>query len=204
MTARHLALCAALALMPATGALAQSAGDFTLGFGLHSVMPKDDNGDLAGFSSHVGDNAQPTFTFEYFIRDNLGIEVLAATPFSHNVDLDGLGKVAKVKHLPPTVSLQYHFRNSSAVTPFVGVGLNYTTFLSDKATGALAGNDLELGDSWGLALHAGLDYAISERGAIRVDARWMDIDSTVKLNGDKIGTAHIDPVVLGVAYVHRF
>ena len=45
--------------------------------------------------------------------DNIGLEVLAATPFSHDIDatgsIAGLGKIAEVKQLPPTVSLQYHF-----------------------------------------------------------------------------------------------
>ena len=43
-----------------------------------------------------------------------------------------------------------------------------------------------------------------ERGAIRVDARWMDIGSDVKLNGTKIGKANIDPLVYGLAYVFKF
>ncbi|MEI4470550.1 OmpW/AlkL family protein [Frigidibacter sp. MR17.24] len=198
------AACAALALLPASGALAQSAGDITLGFGLHTVNPKDDIGTLAGAEAHAGDNAQPTITFEYFLRDNLGIELLAATPFSHDVSLAGLGTVAKVKQLPPTVSIQYHVQTGTRATPFLGVGLNWTTFTEDKGTGALAGADVDLDDSWGLALHAGVDWQISERGALRLDARWIDIDSEVKVNGAKVGTAHVDPWVFGVAYVHRF
>lgn len=198
-----LALAAALAL-PALPALAQSAGEWTLGVGLGYVQPKDGNGDLAGFKADIGNNVQPTITFEYFIMDNVGIEVLAATPFEHDVKLDGLGKVGSVQHLPPTVSLQYHFANASDITPFVGVGFNYTVFFKEKTTGALAGNRLQLEDSAGVALHAGLDYKISERGSLRADLRWMDIESKVKLNGDYIGKAKIDPVVMGVAYVHKF
>jgi outer membrane protein len=190
----------------AAPALAQSAGDITLGFGFHNVMPKSDNGTLAGgtLAVDVGNGARPTFTAEYFLRDNLGIEILAALPFKHSVNIDGLGKVGTVKHLPPVLSLQYHFQTGTAFTPFVGAGLNYTAFFSEKAEGALAGNKLELKDSWGIALHAGFDYKVSEHGALRTDVRWMDIDSDVKLNGTKIGTVNIDPLVAGVAYVYQF
>ncbi|AMY69578.1 OmpW/AlkL family protein [Frigidibacter mobilis] len=198
-----LALAAALA-MPALPALAQSAGEWTLGVGLANVQPKDGNGKLATLEADIGNNVQPTITFEYFIMDNVGIEVLAATPFEHDVKLEGLGKIGKVQHLPPTVSLQYHFANASDITPFVGVGFNYTVFFKEKTSGALAGNRLQLEDSAGIALHAGLDYKISENGSLRADVRWMDIDSKVKLNGAKIGTAKIDPVVMGVSYVHKF
>ncbi|MBC7137773.1 MAG: OmpW family protein [Defluviimonas sp.] len=198
-----LSLAAALASVAAP-ALAQSAGEWTLGFGLHSVEPKDGNGELAGRDSDVGSNAQPTITFEYFIYDNVGIEVLAATPFEHSVRLDGLGKIGTVQHLPPVVSLQYHFNGGGKISPFVGAGLNYTVFFNEETSGALDGSRLQLEDSAGIALHAGLDYKISERGALRADLRWMDIESKVKLNGDNIGKVKIDPVVMGVAYVHRF
>jgi len=205
-------LLAAIAAATALPAAAQSRGDWTLGLGIHNVDPKSDNGSLDATAlglgplppTEVGNSVRPTITAEYFIRDNLGLEVLAALPFRHDIDIRGVGKVGSTKHLPPVVSLQYHFANSSKATPFVGLGLNYTTFFSEDATGALAGTDLELGDSWGLAAHAGVDFAVGERSAIRIDARWADIDSDVKVNGTKVGTANIDPLVYGVAWVVKF
>ena len=86
----------------------------------------------------------------------------------------------------------------------LGAGLNYTTFFSEDTKGALAGTDLKLDDSWGLAAHVGMDIKVSERGAVRMDARWIDIDSDVKVDGAKLGTANIDPLVYGVAYVVKF
>ena len=198
-----LALLAATA-MTAAPALAQQAGDITLGFGLHNVIPKSDNGTLPPGQVDIGNSARPTFTAEYFVRDNLGIELLAALPFKHTVNIVGIGEVGTVKHLPPVISLQYHFPTGTNVTPFVGAGLNYTAFFSEKATGPLAGSTLSLDDSWGLALHAGLDYKVSEHGSLRADVRWIDINSDVKLNGTKIGKVEIDPVVVGVAYIYKF
>lgn len=199
-------LIAAALVCAAHPALAQQAGTFTVGVGAHQVQPKSDNGSVLGGAAklEIGDNVQPTVTLEYFIRENLGIEVLAATPFKHDIDIKGIGKVATTKHLPPTFSLQYHWNSQGTVSPFVGVGVNYTTFFSEKTTGPLRGAKLKLEDSVGVAAHAGVDFILSERGALRVDARWIDIASDVKLDGQKIGKAQIDPFVYGLAYVFKF
>ncbi|CAD1794752.1 OmpW family protein [Xanthomonas arboricola pv. juglandis] len=196
-------LAAAFASVPA---LAQSKGDWTVAVGAHQVAPKSDNGRLVGgtLEADVGKDIKPTFTAEYFIADNLGIEVLAALPFEHDIALRGLGRVASTKHLPPVISLQYHFNSQGKLSPFVGAGINYTRFFSTDTRGALAGSELELDDSWGLALHAGVDYKLSERGALRVNLRWIDIDTEARLDGSRIGTVNIDPLVYGLAYVHRF
>lgn len=190
----------------AVPAAAQSRGEWTVGLGLHTVDPTSDNGSLSGgtLDLDVGSDSKPSVTAEFFIRDNLGIEVLAAWPFEHGISIDGLGKAGSTKHLPPTVSFQYHFNSSSKVSPFLGAGLNYTAFFSEKASGALAGSELKLKNSWGLAAHAGLDISFSTKNALRIDARWIDIDSDVSLDGVGLGTAHIDPMVYGVAWVHRF
>ena len=197
----------ALALSSAAApAMAQSKGDWTLSAGVHQVAPKSNNGSLAGgtLKVDVDSDIKPTITGEYFIADNLGIEVLAALPFKHDINIAGLGRVGSTKHLPPVVTLQYHFNSQGKVSPFLGAGINYTTFFSEETGGALAGSTLKLDDSWGLAAHAGLDFAISEKAALRVDLRWMDIDSKVKLDGQKLGTVEIDPLAYGVSYVVKF
>lgn len=203
---RFAPLAAALVLGGlAAPAFAQQAGEWTFGVGAHQVNPKSDNGSLVGgtLDVEVGSNVRPTITAEYFVRDNLGIEVLAAWPFEHDISISGVGQVGSTKHLPPTVSLQYHF-GEGTVKPFVGLGINYTLFMSEDTEGALAGADLELDDSFGLAAHAGIDFKVGEKGAIRIDARWIDIDTDVKLNGTDIGTVTIDPLVYGAAYVFQF
>ena len=210
MKTSRIALAALLALA-ATPAFAQSAGTWTVGIGAHNVAPKSDNGTLAAtplgnLKMDVGSNARPTVTAEYFIRDHLGIEVLAALPFQHDIAVTGVGKVGSTKHLPPTVSLQYHF-GQGKVKPFVGLGVNYTRFFSTKTEGPIAGADLELSDSWGLAGHVGLDVQIGDKSAIRIDYRKIDIDTKAKLNGANLGTrnrVNIDPSVYGVAYVFAF
>ena len=189
----------------AAPAFAQQAGEWTFGIGAHQINPKSGNGSLVGgtLDVEVGSNVSPTITAEYFVRDNLGIEVLASWPFKHDISIDGLGRVGSTKHLPPTVSLQYHF-GQGTVKPFVGAGVNYTLFMSEETEGALAGSEVELEDSFGLALHAGIDFEVIENGSIRIDARWIDNDTDVKLDGADIGTVNIDPLVYGAAYVFKF
>ena len=157
-----LALLASSLLASATA----SAYDWTFKVGAHQVDPKSDNGTLAGgtLRTDVSGDWRPTFQLEYFLNPNWGVEVLAATPFKHDVKLNGV-KAAEVSHLPPTVSVQYHFNPGGKVSPFVGVGLNYTAFFDVKERGPLAGTQLTLGKSWGAAAHAGLDFTLSERVA---------------------------------------
>lgn len=198
-------LAAAVAAI-STPVLAQSAGDWTIGLGVHQVAPKSSNGSVVGntLELDVHHNVRPTITAEYFVRDNLGIEVLAALPFEHDIRIKGLGKVGSTRHLPPVVSLQYHFGAGNKAQPFVGAGVNYTRFFRERTTGALAGSTLDLDASWGLALHAGVDIKLGNNGALRLDARWIDIESDVRLDGARIGTATIDPLVYGAAYVMTF
>ncbi len=206
MNHKLLPLIAASLAAVAAPAMAQSAGDWTLGVGVHQVAPKSDNGALAGgtLPLDIDSDAKPSVTFEYFVRDNLGIEVLGALPFKHDIAVKGVGKVGDTKHLPPTITLQYHFNSAGKVSPLLGVGVNYTTFFSEGTTGALAGTKLKLDDSFGLAAHAGLDFKVSEKASVRVDVRWADIDTEVRVDGAKLGTANIDPLVYGASYVMKF
>lgn len=200
MTRITSALALTTALVALSGpAFAQSQGDWTVGVGIANVNPKSDNGTLAGGATTINDNTQLSLTVEYFIRDNLGIELLAATPFSHDITIAGVGE-AETKHLPPTLSLNYHLPTKSKWKPYAGIGINYTTFFEEQTSLG----SLKLDDSWGVAAQIGLDYQVSDNGALRINARWMDIDTKAYLDGAFIGKAEIDPVVLGVSYVHRF
>ncbi len=193
-----LALTTALAGL-ALPAAAQSQGDWTVGVGLGWVSPKSDNANVGGATLSVGENTQATLTLEYFIRDNIGIEILAATPFNHDISLGGT-EIGSTKQLPPTVSLNYHIPTNSAFKPFVGIGVNYTTFWDEQTSLGT----LSLDDSWGVALHAGADYQVSDNGSLRLDLRWIDIDTDATLNGAPLTNVEIDPIVVGFSYVHRF
>lgn len=198
VTVKTLLLSSALAVC-ALPAFAQSQGDLTFGIGVGSVNPKSGNGTVANVEADIASDEAITLTLEYFIRDNIGIELLAATPFEHDINLPGVG-TASTKHLPPTLSVNYHFTNASPWKPYVGLGINYTTFFEEE----LGTNTLELDDSFGISAQVGVDYKISDTGWLRANIRWFDIDTDASLNGTDIGTAEIDPFLFGVAYVHKF
>ncbi|MGR3758774.1 OmpW/AlkL family protein [Roseobacteraceae bacterium NS-SX3] len=193
-----IALTTALAALAAP-AVAQQQGDWTVGVGVANVNPKSDNGTLAGAMADIDDGTALSLTVEYFIRDNIGIELLAASPFKHDINVGG-AFAGSAKQLPPTLSVNYHFPTAGKVKPFVGLGLNYTTFFDEQSPLGT----LELDDSFGVAVNAGADFQVSDKGALRLNVRWMDIETDATLGGASIGTADIDPVVVNVAYVHSF
>ena len=197
-------LALALACGVASPALAAEAGSWSVALGAHVVDPGSGNGSLAAgaLEADVGSDWRPTITAEYFFTPNLGLEVLASLPFEHDISLNGV-RAGATKHLPPTFTLQYHF-NGEKASPFIGAGVNYTLFFDQETTGPLAGTHLDLGNSWGLAAHAGVDFKLADNRAIRVDVRWLDIDTDVSVNGADVGTVNIDPIAYGVAYVWNF
>jgi outer membrane protein len=200
------ALVALTMLMISGKVFALSEGDWLLRFGAVQVSPNDDSGKLSGAPT-VGvavDGATGIFiNATYMIRDNIGLELLGATPFKHDISATGgvTGKVAEVKQLPPTFSVQYHFRPKQSVRPYVGAGINYTTFFDEKPTGPLT--SIKLDDSWGYALQGGVDVDISQNWFFNADLRYIDISTTATTN---LGTIDVDinPWVFSVGVGTRF
>ena len=93
---------------------------------------------------------------------------------------EGAGNIAEVDHLPPTLSLQYHFNPDGRFRPYIGAGLNYTTFSNEDTKGALAGSDLELDDSWGAAGQIGADVGLNDNWFLNLAVRYIDIDSDAR------------------------
>ncbi|MGP5120293.1 OmpW/AlkL family protein [Psychrobacter alimentarius] len=213
MKLQSLVLAAITALTVNT-AFAVPAGTWSVAAGAHMVDPKNNNGTLANgaIDVDVDSDIRPTISGEYFIADNVGVELLAATPFHHDITLTAGDTTidAKTQHLPPTLSLQYHFDGYNMpmnVKPFIGVGVNYTTFFKEKIYSDTYEN-LKLDDSVGVAGHIGLDIPFTPTESFRIDARYMDIktDASVDVAGKTldIGEVDISPWVYGVAFVKQF
>lgn len=185
-----LASAVAVSAMPA---LAYEAGDIIVKAGVVNVNPKSDSG-IDGVT--VDSDTQLGLTLTYMAAPQIGVEVLAATPFTHDVKAGG-NKLGEVSHLPPTVSAQYYLMDpASAVQPYVGVGINHTFFFDEK----LGGADAHLSSSWGLALSAGLNYNINDQYLANVAVWKMDIDSKINDTTD----INIDPVVIMVGAGYKF
>jgi outer membrane protein len=199
-----LVIAAALGTLATPMVHAEGTDSWVLRVGGAVVAPKDNNGTLAGARATVSSSTRPTIDLEYMFTPNWGVDALGAWPFLHDVKLAGLGTVARTKQLPPTFGINYHFMPDAAWSPFLGVGINYTNFFGTHGTGALYGNSVSIANSWGGAVRAGFDLKISEKWLATVDVRWADIESDVKVNNTKVGTAKIDPVVFGASVGYRF
>ncbi len=196
-----LVAATALVVVFSSAANAYEKGDWLLRVGVGHVDPKSDNGDIASVDSGTA----LVFNGTYFFTPNVGFEILAATPFSHDIELAADGtKVGETKHLPPTFSLQYHFDTQSAFRPYVGAGLNYTLFFDEETTGPLAGTSLSLDDSFGLAAQVGADFDISDTMFVNFDVRWIDINTDAELDGVALEEVEIDPVVYSLTLGWQF
>lgn len=206
-------------------ALANQAGDFLIRGGVTMVAP--DTGKSAIFlggsdstmSLSVDDNTQLGLNFVYFLDTNWAVEVLAATPFTHEITIhdpnavlgvDG-AKLAEVTHLPPTVSALYYFDTGSAFKPYIGVGLNYTIFFNEEfeaAPKSLGLSNLKLDGSFGVAAQVGADFEIDKNWSINASVRYIGIttDATFDVGGDNIGKASVDinPMVYSVMLGYKF
>ena len=202
------ALAAALAAGLLAGtAQAYEAGNWLFRIGAYGVFPESDNLSNVlgtGANLNVDDGYSLGFNFTYMVDPNIGIELLLALPFRHDIELSGAGKVAETDHLPPTLSVQYHFTPESSVRPYLGIGLNYTTFFNESTKGALEGTSLKLDDSWGVAGQLGIDIDVAPNWFVNADLRYIDISSDAKLNGVGIGTVDINPGVIGLTIGTRF
>lgn len=204
MSLKKVVLGAAVVLASAN-VFAYEAGDFILRAGVASVQP--DESSSGTHELGVGNDEQLGITGVYMFTKNIGLEVLASTPFTHDVTSQNpaLGKVAEVKHLPPTVSVQYYFDTASSFTPYVGAGLNYWMVLESKGKGALAGTDVDVDDSIGLALSAGLDMKLTDDLILNAAVWHIDIDTEVDAAGGAVQVdLDIDPWVYMVGVGYKF
>jgi len=208
-----------------TATFANQAGDIVIRGGATSVNP--DSGKaavlLAGndstMSLSVDDNTQLGLNFVYFFDTNWAVELLAATPFTHDVTIhdpnDVLGvdgaKLAEVTQLPPTLSALYYIDTGTAFKPYVGVGVNYTHFFKEEfeaAPKSLGLSNLQLDGSFGFSVQVGADYEIDKNWSVNVSARYIDIssDATFDVAGNNIGKATVDvnPMVYSLMLGYKF
>ncbi len=233
-------LTMALAIGLAGGSMVGQAyeqGDWILRVGATTVAPDSNSDDInlpGGLvaKAEVDNDTQLGIIPAYMITDSLAIEVLAATPFEHNIEAQGQGAIkgtnldaGSTKHLPPTVSVQWYPRSGqSGWQPYIGAGLNYTIFFDENTDGQLVGllgsltggavngADLSLDDSFGLAAQAGVDIPIDEHWAFNAGVWYLDIDTqaeiTAKANGATAAKVkfdvQIDPWVYNVGIAYKF
>lgn len=178
------------------------AGNFQVKVGGSVLAPTADTTTALGVVK-ADNEVNFTPSVEYFFGDSgVSTELLLATPFNQDVNLDGT-KVASVKHLPPTATVKYNFNNSTRFTPYVGAGV--TVFVPWDEEGVAK----SVKEAVGPAAQVGFNYqpADAKNWGVYFDARYAKLKTEVTLV-DSLDNAkfdlEIDPVVYSLGYSYRF
>ena len=205
--------------------MAHQSGDFIVRMGGIKVAPdvSSDAFDSAlpvvgGLEVDVDDDTQLGLTFAYMVTDSIGVELVGATPFTHDIILDTGGSgvvIGETSHLPPTLLAQFYAPQLGPVRGYVGAGVNYTLFFDDSIDDAVvspllggADVDVKLSNSVGFAWEVGADFLINENWLLNASVWNIDIDTEARLyvndaRVDKIDV-EIDPWVYMVGVGYRF
>lgn len=193
---------AALATVP-FAAQAQAEGPWMVR--ARAVHLDSANKDSTGLGLSVNNKTLPEVDISYFFTPNIAAELILTYPQKHTLYSNG-AKIGSLKHLPPTLSLQYHFAPNATFRPYVGAGLNYTRFSSvnfDPAVQTALAPSIKK-NSYGLSFQVGADIELSKNLFLNVDIKKAQIDTDVYSKGNKAGTFKVDPLLVGVGLGMRF
>lgn len=205
-------IIAASALCVAGTASAQDIWhNFQVKVGVSSIQPDESSTiSVIGGDVNVSNEIVPTLQIEYFFTNNISAELLCCTG-RHEVKAENtaLGTVdlGKVSHFPPTLTVKYHWTDLGAFQPYVGAGVNYTTFFDDKLPAGGPVTSIKYDDSFGGALQAGFDYKLDDHWSVNVDVRkvWISTDVSLAAGATQLDAkVDLDPLILTVGSGYRF
>jgi len=165
--------------------------------------------------SAASDSVVPTLAIEYFFSPNFSVETICCvTPH----DVTGRGGIAGARLvedaiiLPATVTLKYHFDLGGGVKPYIGAGpAHFFIFSEGVGSGAagLGATRVYLSNEFGLALQAGMDIPLNDRGlGFSLDAKRYFVNTTASFfagNTLALQTKHkLDPWVVSGGLSYRF
>jgi outer membrane protein len=209
------ALAALTALAAPQWASAQDSGNWIVRVrAAHLDSANTNSADLAAtLSSVAGTPATasinnkwlPELDISYFFSPNLAAELVLTYPQKQTLSVTGVGAIGTFKHLPPTLTAQYHFTQWAGWRPYVGVGVNYTNISSVHWNSNVSALDLNLKrNSFGLAAQVGFDVPMGDNWLLNVDLKKVQIKTDVSAGGTKIGTFKVDPVLFSLGVGKRF
>lgn len=186
------------------------AGQWQVKVGGSAIAPTGDTTTALGKFEAENEFAF-TPSVEYFFNDNISAELLLATPISHDVSLEG-SKAVKIKHLPPTITAKYHFKNNTRFTPYIGVGGTAFIAWDESERGAVKDlrADVSVKEDFGFAGQVGFNYqpADAKNWGIFFDARYAQISPEVKAKIDGATALKfdldIDPMIYTLGYSYKF
>jgi outer membrane protein len=193
------AFTAAVALTTALPAQAQDSGNWIVRARAVHLDSADKDGTGLGLS--INNKWLPELDISYFFSPNLAAELILTVPQKQTVHSTAVGgDIGTFKHLPPTLTLQYHV-TGMAVRPYVGAGLNYTNISS---VNILNGTVNLKRNSYGLALQAGVDVPLGGGWLLNADLKKVQIGTNVYLSGVDQGKFKVDPLLFGIGVGKRF
>lgn len=197
---KQIIAAAVLSTLLSGAAIAQQAAEGPWMVRARAVHLDSVNGDGTnlGLGLSINNKWMPEVDISYFLDKNVALELVLTVPQKHTVYSNGTD-IGSLKHLPPTLMVQYHFP-MSGFKPYVGAGLNYTRFSSVNLPAPV---DIER-SSWGPALQAGVDIPLSGNLYLNLDVKKVYIRTDVSVAGANRGTFKIDPVLFGVGLGWRF
>jgi outer membrane protein len=162
------------------------------------------NVDSTGLGLTVNDKTIPEVDISYFFSKNIAAELILTVPQKQHVYSNG-ADLGTFKHLPPTLTVQYHFTDFTGYKPYVGAGLNYTQITAEKISAGGGTNNVTLSDkSVGGALQAGVDIPLTKQVSLNIDVKKVYLKTHVYVGGADGGTLKLDPVLFGVGVGYRF
>jgi len=197
---KSLLAAAAICALTTGAALAQSAeGPWMVR--ARAVSLQSANGDDTGLGLSINNKIIPEVDVSYFFTKNIAAELILTVPQQHTLSSSAVGgEIGTLKHLPPTLLLQYHFE-APGYKPYVGAGVNFTRFSDVDLT--VAGAEIK-STSTGGALQVGVDVPVGKNLYLNFDVKKVYIGTEVYLGGVKQGTFKVDPLLVGVGLGWRF
>jgi outer membrane protein len=210
-TNSSLALAAALAL--GCGVAQADDNIFKVGVTRYDTHSKTDGisgiGVPPGADAVTNDATTVIFVYERLLTPQVGLEFVLGIPPTIKAKATGsvafLGdNVLSAKNVAPTVLLNYHFFSPGDTwRPYIGAGINYTHFSNVKSSLA---PDVKMGNSTGLALQAGLNYAITNDIGLFASIAKINVKSKVVATGATVLTTTVDfrPIVYSAGVSYQF
>lgn len=164
----------------------------------------------AGADAETGDATTLIFVYERTLTPNIGVELVLGIP--PKISAKATGSVAflgddilTAKNVAPTLLFNYYFgQPGDTWRPYLGAGINYTRFTDIQST--LPTTSIEMSDSVGLAVQAGVNYAVSPSWGLFASVARVDVKSDLVAVTSTVLTTTIDfkPVTYSAGAWFRF
>ena len=144
----------------------------------------------------------------HFVHPNFAVRIAGTTPTeTYNLpkgSLDGLPNLGNDTSSTFTLTATWHPLRGHRFSPYIGggIGLNKIWSTEDRLA-----EDLEISDSHGPVIQAGIEFDVNDRFGIYIDGKkgFWSADASGFLGGALVtAEAELDPVILSAGGLFRF